>query len=115
MKITEWIKPDNQISRIGRHNWRVPRLLELSRNLPVMDVVIDHMSVYFVYEKLTLREMIMHMKAVEASDLNLPIILDEDGELMDGRHRLMKAIMLGHSTIKAVRFDENPSPDMVDE
>lgn len=34
----------------------------------------------------------------------------EIGELMDGRHRLMKAMLLGHEKIKAVRFDENPSP-----
>ena len=115
MKVVEWIKPDAQMARLGRHHWSVPRLFELSRNLPVMDVVIDHMSTYFVYDKLTLRELIGHMKAVEAADLSYPIILDEDGELMDGRHRLMRAIMLGHTTIKAVRFDENPSPDRVDE
>ena len=115
MKIVDWIKPDTQMARLGRNHWSVPRLFELSRNLPVMDVVIDHMSTYFIYEKLTLREMIGHMKAVEAADLSYPIILDEDGELMDGRHRLMRAIMLGHVTIKAVRFDENPSPDRVDE
>ena len=115
MKIVDWIKPDAQMARLGRHHWSVPRLFELSRNLPVMDVVIDHMSTYFIYEKLTLREMIGHMKAVEAADLSYPIILDEDGELMDGRHRLMRAIMLGHVTIKAVRFEENPSPDRVDE
>jgi len=115
MKIVDWIKPDAQMARIGRHHWSVPRLFELSRNLPVMDVVIDHMSTYFVYEKLTLRELIAHMKAVEAADLSYPIILDEDGDLMDGRHRLMKAIMQGHATIKAVRFDENPSPCRLDE
>lgn len=115
MKIVEWIKPDNQMARIGRHNWSVTRLFELSRGLPVMDVVIDHMSTYFKYENLTLRELIGHMKAVDAADLSYPIILDEDGELMDGRHRLMKAIMLGHKTIKAVRFEENPSPCKVDE
>ena len=115
MKIVDWIKPDAQMARLGRNHWSVPRLFELSRNLPVMDVVIDHMSTYFVYDKLTLRELIAHMKAVEAADLSYPIILGEDGELMDGRHRLMKAIMLGHTTIKAVRFDENPSPDRVDE
>lgn len=115
MKVVDWIKPDAQMARIGRHHWSVPRLFELSRNLPVMDVVIDHMSTYFVYDKLTLRELVGHMKAVEAADLSFPIILDEDGELMDGRHRLMRAIMLGHTTIKAVRFDENPSPDRVDE
>ena len=59
--------------------------------------------------------MVMHMKAVNNADLDRPIILDEDGELMDGRHRLMKAMLLGLNTIKAVRFDENPSPDKVTE
>ena len=115
MKIIEWARPDSQFSRLGRHSWSVSRLHELSRDLPVMDVNIDHMSVYFVYEKLTLREMVMHMKAVKDADLEYPIILDEDGELMDGRHRLMKAILEGRQTIKAVRFDENPTPCRVDE
>jgi hypothetical protein len=54
--------------------------------------------------------MVMHMRAVNDADLDKPIILDEDGELMDGRHRLMKAMLIGNETIKAVRFDENPSP-----
>lgn len=96
--------------RLGRHSWSVSRLFELARNLPIMDIPLDHLSVYYTYEKLTLREMVMHMKAVNNSDLGKPIILDEDGELMDGRHRLMKAMLLGNATIKAVRFDENPSP-----
>jgi hypothetical protein len=50
------------------------------------------------------------MKTVYDSDLSFPIILDEDGALMDGRHRVMKAILIGQETIKAVRFDENPRP-----
>ena len=78
-----------------------------------MDVPINHLRLYYTYEKLALREMVMHMKAVNNADLDRPIILDEDGELMDGRHRLMKAMLLGLDTIKAVRFDENPSPDKV--
>jgi len=40
----------------------------------------------------------------------MPIILDEDGELMDGRHRIMKALLIGLETVKAVRFDQNPPP-----
>jgi len=115
MKIKEWIKPEEQMATLGRHSWSVPRLFELSKDLPVMDVCIDHMSVYFVYEKLTLRELVGHMKAVQEADLTFPIILDEDGELMDGRHRLMKAILEGRETIKARRFEVNPSPDKVDE
>lgn len=78
-----------------------------------MEVPLNHLNVWHNYEKLTLREMVMHIKAVNAADLNYPIILDEDGELMDGRHRLMKAMLNGHETIKAVRFEENPSPCQV--
>ena len=48
MKIVDWVKPESQMARLGRHSWAVPRLFELARNLPVMDVVIDHMSTYFV-------------------------------------------------------------------
>lgn len=57
----------------------------------------------------------MHMAAINAADLSYPIILDEDGEIMDGRHRIMKAMLAGEKTIKAVRFDENPSPCKCDD
>lgn len=110
MKITPWIPPDDQMCNLGRHSWSVPRLFELARSLPVMEVPLDHLCVYYKYEELTLREMVMHMKAVMDADLEFPIILDEDGELMDGRHRLMKAMLQGRKTIKVVRFEENPYP-----
>lgn len=110
LKIADWVSHKEQECRIGRHTWSVARLIQLSAELNVMDVPLDHMCVYHRYEKLTLREMVMHMKAVNDADLNMPIILDEDGELMDGRHRIMKAMLTGAKTIKAVRFDENPPP-----
>jgi hypothetical protein len=114
MKIKDWHQPNDQMCNLGRHKWSVPRLFELARNLPVIDVPLNHLSLYYAYEKLTPREMVMHMRAVNDADLEKPIILDEDGELMDGRHRLMKAMLLGNETIKAVRFDEKPSPCQVD-
>lgn len=75
-----------------------------------MNIPIDHLNVFYAYKNLTLREMVMHMQAVNDADLKFPIILDEDGELMDGRHRIMKALITGKKTIKAVRFDKNPAP-----
>jgi hypothetical protein len=113
MKIKPWIDPKDQMCSIGRHCWSVPRLFELSRSLPVMEVPLNHLNLWYTYEKLTLREMVMHMKAVNDADLDKPIILDEDGELMDGRHRLMRAMLNGDATIKAVRFEENPVPCQV--
>lgn len=110
MKIKAWLSPQDQFCSIGRHSWSVARLFELSRKLLVMEVPLNHLNVWYSYEKLTLRELVMHMQAVNAADLSLPIILDEDGELMDGRHRLMKAMLTSQATIKVVRFDENPAP-----
>ena len=115
MKIKQWPAPSEQMSRLGRHHWSVSRLIELSRALPVMDIPLDHLSVYHTYDKMTLREMVMHMRAVQAADLSHPIILDEDGELMDGRHRIMRAMLDGKESVKAVRFDQNPSPCRIDE
>ena len=109
MKIKEWANPQDQTCNLGKAYWSVPRLFELSRDLPVMDVPLAHLNLYYTYTKLTLREMVTHFKAINAADLSYPIILDEDGELMDGRHRLMKAMLLGEETIKVVRFTENPS------
>lgn len=110
MKIADWIPPQDQMCTLGHNSWSVARLFELARELPVMDVPLNHLHLYYTYEKLTLREMVTHIRAINAADLEKPIILDEDGELMDGRHRLMKAMLTGAETIRAVRFDENPAP-----
>jgi len=80
-----------------------------------MDVPLLHLNIYSKYENLTLREMAGHFVAARDADLSFPIILDEDGDIMDGRHRIMKSIIDNKPTIKAVRFLENPSPCQVDD
>jgi hypothetical protein len=110
MKIPTFHSIKIQQVTLGRHKWSVARLIELSKNLPVLEIPLDHLNVNNIYNRLTLREMVMHMDAVKAADLAFPIILDEDGDILDGRHRIMKAMLLRKKTIKAVRFDENPEP-----
>lgn len=51
-----------------------------------------------------------HCKKVNAADLSKPIILAWNGEVADGRHRIIKAVMLGKRTIKAVRMTWKPEP-----
>ncbi len=110
MKIKEWIKPNDQMCWLGNDGWSIPRLFELSKDLPVLEVPLNYLCVSSTYEKLSLRELVMHMIAVDKADLSKPIILSEDGDIMDGRHRIMKAMLLKNETIKAVRFEENPEP-----
>lgn len=115
MKIKDWQHPKEQMSQLGKHHWSVSRLFDLTRDFPVMEIPLSHLNVYYTYEKLTLRNMVTHLKAVNDADLNFPIILDEDGEVMDGRHRIMKALLIGAETIKAVKFQDNPAPCRVDD
>jgi hypothetical protein len=110
MKIKKWLEPNEQFCHLGNESWSVARLFELSRNLPVMEIPLDYLCMSSTYEKLNLRDIVMHMNAVNDADLDKPIILSEDGDIMDGRHRVMKALLLGNKTIKTVRFDENPEP-----
>lgn len=110
MHIPEFVPYKEQESTLGDHTWSVARLIELSKDLRVMEIPLSHLNVNYSYTSLTLREMAMHMRAVESANLEYPIILDEDGEIMDGNHRVMKAMLRGMKTVKAVRFDENPAP-----
>lgn len=115
MKIDHFCHSSGQMAQLGKHHWSVARLFTLSKDLKVMTIPLEHMNIYFKYDNLTLREMVGHMKSVRDADLSFPIILDEDGEVMDGRHRIMKALMEGKKTIKAVRFEQNPSPCRIDD
>lgn len=110
MKLKKWLNPNEQMCWLGDDGWSVPRLFELSRNLPIVEIPLDYLCLSSTYDKLNLRDMVMHMQAIHDADLSLPIIMSEDGDIMDGRHRIMKAMVLGIEKIKAVRFDENPEP-----
>jgi len=110
MTVKKFISTTDQMSQLGKNKWYVTRLFELSKDFEVMDIPLDHMNMYYEYKNLTLRELAGHAVAIRDADLSFPIILDEDGEIMDGRHRLMKSIILEKETIKAVRFKINPMP-----
>jgi len=64
-------------------------------------------------ERPTWRALVGHIKLIEEADLSFPIILSSSGAIMDGRHRLAKAALLGRTEIEAVRFQQDPEPDYV--
>ena len=59
----------------------------------------------------TLRNVAGHFKQMLEADPTYPIILNDDGHLMDGGHRLCKALAEGKTTILAVQFPTMPKPD----
>lgn len=61
----------------------------------------------------SIEEVIQHYDKVLAADLDYPILLDADGRVMDGYHRIVKARLQGDTTISAVRFPVTPTADEV--
>jgi len=114
--MTTTVKPkqftpvEEQMAVIGNCRWSVSRLIELSKSLPVLNIPMTHLGIGYIYDQMNLRELAGHIEAINKADLSYPIILDENGDVMDGRHRIVKAILVGASSIKAVRFEENPEP-----
>ena len=107
-------------SDVGLLAWDVHRLIALSGELPVSHVPLS--SIAELDEAYwwdagspppTCRQVIEHMQLVEAADLQYPIILCPQGRVMDGMHRVAKALLQGKQEIAAVRLLELPSPDHI--
>jgi len=101
--------------------WDVDRLVELSKdfpciNVPLVDIRELDQTFWFDAEgdKPTCRRVAQHAKLIDETDLTHPIILSHDGGVMDGMHRVCKAVIEGMETIQAVRFAVDPEPDYID-
>ncbi|QLC67962.1 hypothetical protein LPB248_03065 [Flavobacterium sp. LPB0248] len=107
-------------SEQGLKAWDVHRLIELSKKLIVKSVLlcdIKEVNEPYWFEHNTnlptCADVLSHMKLVQEAELTYPIILCADGRLMDGMHRIIKALLEGHEEIKAVQFEITPEPDFI--
>jgi hypothetical protein len=102
----------------GLRAWNVHRLVQLSNNLKRERVPLAAIreldEAYWangVGEQMTCREVVNHTSLILACDLSFPVILSSDGRVMDGMHRICKALLEGLDAIEAVRFVHDPEPD----
>ena len=106
-------------SERGLLAWDVDRLITRSKQFPRIHIplsCIRELDEAFASEHegaLTWRDVIEHVRLIQESDLNFPIIRAADGRIMDGMHRVAKAVLLGRATIEAVQFADDPEPDYV--
>jgi hypothetical protein len=107
-------------SQRGLMAWDVERLIRLSRHLPRKRVALAEIrEVDEVYwfddedQRPTCRAVLEHIRLIDETDLSFPIILGADGRVMDGMHRVAKALLEGRSDIEAVQFEADPEPDHV--
>jgi hypothetical protein len=102
------------------HVWDVHKLIRAASDLPRINVPVDEIGEVdenWWYQEAnavpTPRSMAHHMRLVEKTSLEYPIILCASGRLMDGMHRVVKAIAEERAHILAVRFQITPAPDFV--
>lgn len=102
----------------GFDAWDVDRLIELSRGLPVENVPLSSIaeidSEYWFGGSAaapTVRAVVEHARLIEEVDPTYPIILGHDGHVMDGMHRVARALLEGRAEIPAVRLPGPVDPD----
>src|SRR3984957_12633834 len=103
---------------LGLDAWDVDRLVLLSKDLPVREIALDSIgeidtNYWFDYGPVdpTVRRVVEHIRLIQDADLSYPIILGSDGRVMDGMHRIARALLNGDATIRAVQFEVQPEPD----
>ena len=108
-------------SKNGLLAWDVDRLIESSQDLPRRRVALSRIGeideVYWFDghdERPTCRKVLEHMKLIQEADLSFPVIFAADGRVMDGMHRVARALSEDRDEIDAVQFRRTPPPDYVD-
>jgi len=94
--------------------WYAPDLIRASEGLPIFDlpmagIRLDQLK-FGIDDAM---DFVHHMKRIMECDLRCPIILDDQGIICDGVHRVHKALYLGHSTIKARRLMKMPPASVI--
>ena len=96
--------------------WDVDRLVRLSGHVKSELVPVAtsrEMDDAYWGQPMTCRDVAEHARLIDEASLELPVILSSDARIMDGMHRVLKALMKGRSHIEAVRFEVDPEPDHV--
>ena len=114
------VRPQYHIrdSAKGPLAWDVRRLIALSADLAPFELAVTAVreldeNHWYQHSLPTCRSVLEHAVLIETADLSYPVILDHTGRLMDGMHRICKAIMLKQQYVLAVQFPEIPAPDFI--
>lgn len=100
--------------------WDVHRLVRLAKDLPeerlLLTCVRELDENYWDDGELRMscRQVVDHARLMAEADLSFPVILSSDGRVMDGMHRIGRALLEGRDWVAAVRFVRDPEPDYMD-
>jgi len=114
------IRPQYHFRWVGDdlYIWDVRALLKQAESLPVISVPLTSIKeidepYWFGHggPEPTCRAVLAHVEQALEADLSYPILLCADGRVMDGMHRVLKALHLNKSHIQARKLNKTPPPD----
>ena len=109
-----------RLGNSGLDAWDVDRLVSLSAGLPIVEVplaAIGEIDSEYWYDhgyRPTVRSVTEHARLIAEVDLSWPILLSHEGRVMDGMHRVARALLDGATAIRAVQFASAIEPDYRD-
>lgn len=102
---------ENYFSDKDGNTFDVPTIIQYCKeqkfpifNAPIASINID----YLAWEINDTYDFCYHINRVNSTNLKYPIILSPNGQIVDGVHRVCKAIILGNKTIKCIRMQSMP-------
>lgn len=101
----------------GKKWWYVQTLVNHTKdeNSPIFDLQLSSVDLGVMpWNCSTVMHMIQHMIDVENVTFKYPVIVSPSGWVLNGWHRVFKAIMQGKISIKAIKIFNMPSPDGTD-
>lgn len=113
VEIDDFFVCDNRII-MGKKEWDVGTIFNAAKNLPIYNLQLSAIDINVCpWDVSSFDFFLYHSKRVYDADLSYPIIQMPTGYIIDGWHRVAKAILNGDSTIKCIRLKTMPEPDRI--
>ncbi|WP_224728181.1 hypothetical protein [Francisella sp. SYW-2] len=100
--------------------WDVKKIIELTKHIkPKIINLTEIKEIESEYwydsssERPTCKNIVDHMRLINNADLKYPIILCKEGKIIDGMHRVCKALLLNNNEILAIYLEEDIKPHFI--
>lgn len=114
VKIPKMELIENDYVRRGS-TWSALKLIEASKNIEPFDLPLQGLDISVAVwgKEINIKTFVYHSKRIANTNLKYPVILDDEGFICDGWHRVCKALLKNKKYIKAVRLEKMPEADKV--
>lgn len=108
-----WERDNESVKSFCGGSWRIRDLLAATADLPVFDLPLslfpfnDHS-----FDAKDIYEFAQHYIHVRDADPDEPVVMDELGRVIDGRHRLVKALIEGRESVPCRKIPQGTKPSV---